>query len=479
MFLVSKKSVGINFGSKPPTFVEARKLLGRIDSVISGSLAGSAENGGLYPIVSSAQGTTTAGRATEAAPSAENLTRLTGADEVIVGLPLGCFVLRFLEFPDLNEAEINGLLSYELDRYLPFPPEKALYGFQKMTRHQGKAQVLVVAARREEVEGYLAQVERLGLQPTGVTLSSIGALNAFLFDRRNGRRGVHSLISLNGKEADVSVIKDGVLLSSRSLSLDNGSFESVFAELNRITAVCSEAPGKVFVSGETGDFSTRLQQALGIQAEEWSPRWPGADASAFGLALGGLAKFPLRIDLLPPERRKKKREQAVSVLFGLLGLIAVLGGSLAINSAVQERSTLNWLDQRLAKVRTESATVTALRRETARLEDRLRLFNSLLEKQEQPLLVLKELTQLFPPSVSLNDFSLQDDKAKVSGSTSSSASELISVLERSPIFENAAFVSPISSQGKDRQRFQLQALVKTRYPKTDQVSKTPAPKGRR
>ncbi len=477
--LVCKKSVGIDFAADPPTFVEVHKTLGRIRSVTSGELENSAGDVALQPAILGPEQIPSEPPAAAVDHSAERLPFQTKADEVVIGLPRSCCVVRFLEVPDLEDSELNSLLAYEVDRHLPFPPEKALYSFQKLTRREGKAQVMMVAAKREEVERYLGRVEQFGLQPTAVNVSGIAALNAFLFDRRRNKRGVCSFVSLNGKEAGVSLVNDRVLVSSRSVFLTNGSFEPVIMELNRIRAICPQAPGKVFVCGETGEFSTCLQQTLGIQPEVWSPARATAETSALGLALGGLAKLPISINLLPPERQKKKRERTVSALYALVCLVALLGGGLVINSVVQERRMANSLDQRLAKVRAESATVAALRRGTTQLEGKVRLLNGLLEKQERPLLILKELTQLFPPSVSLYDFLIQEDNVRISGSTSGSAAELIAVLERSLVFENASFTSPISSQGKDRQGFQIQASIKSRYAKTDPGAKTRGAKDRR
>ncbi len=474
MELMSKKSIGINFGSDPATFAEVSKALGRVHLLRSGSLTVSEE------IVRPDADTASAEEAKSGEQNkAESSLPFLQAEEVIVGLPRRCFVLRFLEFPDLHEAELNGLLAYELDRHLPFPPEEAWYSFQRLGRHQGKAQVMLVAARRAELDRYLGQVEKLGLRPTGVDVSALAVVNAFVFHQHRRRAETCSLIALNGKEAEVSVVRDGVLLSSRSVSLDQGTFDALLTELRRIAGIVPEGPGKVFVSGKTDGLFTRLKEELGIQAEEWSLAWSSADASAYGLALGGLTRLPIRVNLLPPERRRKKRERVVAVMFALLGLVAILGSTLGMSYAYRERRTLGWLERRLDEVKAESASVAKLRQEFMELINKRQILNGLLEKREQPLLILKELARLLPESVSVDEFSVRDDKVKVRGSTSTSASGLISVFERSPMFENAAFVSAISTRGRDRQGFQIQASIKSRYGSTGRGSKRTGRRGGR
>lgn len=473
MGLISRTSIGINLGSEQPTFAELIQVLGRVRSVRSGFLGLPGQNGAAKTDATSLESPDQQNR-----NQGSGLPSLSKAEEVIVGLPRRCFVLRFLEFPDLDEAELKGLLAYELERHLPFPPEKAWYGFQKLERSEGRARVMLLAAKREEVEGYLERVAQLGLQPTAVDVSSFAAINAFLFDQRGTRGDLRTLISLHENEASVSTVKGRVLLSSRSVSIPNGSLDPIIAEIKRIAEAIPGGPGKVFVNGESDGLTERLSEELNLTSAPWTPSFMAADNSVFGLALGGFGKHPVWVNLLPPERRRKTRERAVRVLFAVLALVAILGAGLLINTVVQERRTLDQLNDRVAKIQAESAALGALRRRSQHLEDKVGRVNGLLEKQEQVLLVLKELAQILPPTVSLTEVAIQDDKVRVSGSTGSSASDLISVFERSALFQNASFVSAISSRGKDRQGFQIQASIKSRVAETNRAVKPDGVKNR-
>jgi Tfp pilus assembly protein PilN len=81
-------------------------------------------------------------------------------------------------------------------------------------------------------------------------------------------------------------------------------------------------------------------------------------------------------------------------------------------------------------------------------------------ERSRTLGVLKDLIQLLPADVALTDITLEGGTLQIRGTAGASASELISAFEKSALFENAAFTSPIAAQGNDRQRFQLQASVK-------------------
>ena len=141
-------------------------------------------------------------------------------------------------------------------------------------------------------------------------------------------------------------------------------------------------------------------------------------------------------------------------------LLAVLGGAWATTSAYRERKTLSLLNRRIEAVRAEAAEVEALKGDLATLKNQLQALEGVARQRGRTLLTLKELISLLPTDVALSDLSLEGNRLQIRGTTSGSAAELISALERSSGLENAAFTSPISSAGKDRQGFQLQAFVK-------------------
>jgi hypothetical protein len=82
---------------------------------------------------------------------------------------------------------------------------------------------------------------------------------------------------------------------------------------------------------------------------------------------------------------------------------------------------------------------------------------------------------ILPRDVALTEFVLDGNKLVIRGTTSGSPAEMIAAFEKSSVFENAAFTSPIAAQGRDRQGFQLQAFVRETARAASPESRTPAP----
>ncbi|HSB73890.1 MAG TPA: pilus assembly protein PilM [Candidatus Methylomirabilis sp.] len=471
-----KRSLGISIKEEHASYVELGKLGGRIRLLSSGTFPLPPGNDRPLPEAASGAADPASLQAGATGGLPESLVRRR-PDEVVIGLPRRAIVFRSLDLPGLDEKDLAGLLAYEIDRHLPFPPEEACYHFQRLKHNGGKGTVMLVATRRADLERHLLEVGRLGLQPTAVDVSAFAATNALVYRQRPKKGEALCLIELGARQAEVSVVRDGSLLFSRALSFADVPFEPLLQELQRAIEDGMPAPTRILVSGGSDALCLRLGEALGIPIEQWSPAIPPVDASAFGLALKGLVKLPIRIDLLPPERRPKRRERAVVVMFALLALLGALGVAWGAGSAYRERRTLNRLMLRVAEAKAQAPEVAALKAEFVRLRNQLQVLDGIALQRGRGLMALKELVSLLPGNVYLTEFILEGNKVQIRGTTGGSASELIAAFERSSHFENAAFTSPISAQGTDRQGFQLQAFVKDSNQRAGGSGQRPAGSG--
>lgn len=457
MGIAVARSVGISLRNGEAHYVYLSRFAGRVRLVEAGCVQ--LPEGAASP---AAEGGREAGVAAPVERLPERLLRAK-PDAVVLGLPRREAVLRTVSLPGLDDdKDLAGLLAYEIERHLPFPAEEACYHFQRLRKDGEQATVLLAATRRGDVERHLEAAGELGVQPTAVEVSALATLNALLYRHRPKDNELFCLIVIEGEQAEVSAVRGRDLRFSRVLAVPGDPYEPLARELGRSLEAADRPRTTVFVHGGGADLCLRLAGALGVTVQPWVPVEPPADAAAFGLALQGLTRLPLKLDLLPPDRRPKPRERALAVTVALLALLAALGVAWGAGAAHFERQRLSQLTERVGAVRAQAAAVTRLKTEHAKLRTQLQLFETLLRERTRGLETLKELVAILPGSVYVSEFSLEGTKLQIRGTTGGSASELIAAFERSPYFMNAAFISPISAQGTDKQGFQLQAEVKGR-----------------
>lgn len=400
---------------------------------------------------------------------------------VAVGLPRRFVTMRSVNMPPVGDEELKGILDYEVERHVPFPPEEIRYDFQVLERDAEKATVLLVAARKEEIGRCLALLQEVGIKPTTLGVSTFASFNTLLYNQERGAEPLSAIIDLRDGEAELGLAKKGILQSARFTALGSAApldvlVPEISALLAHLDANGGQQAGRISVLGTgvgRGDLLHHLTERTGLATEFLHPfrriKAHGVDpqvahslGTAVGLALNGLVPVSLDIDLLPKELAPPRRDPGLAMTLRLVALIVVFGLAYLVNGAIRERRLLADLTAKLHQVQTEAAKVEQLKGEVGTLANQIATLRIIDQEETRKLDVLRELVQILPKGVVLTLFSVEKREARIGGTITGSASDLISILEQSPVFENAQFTSPVAQRGAEGQEFQIKALLEIR-----------------
>jgi general secretion pathway protein L len=134
----------------------------------------------------------------------------------------------------------------------------------------------------------------------------------------------------------------------------------------------------------------------------------------------------------------------------LLGLTVLLSLAWGGSSIMQEKMELDRLNVQLGNLEGQISQVDAVRQSCNEVEERI----SYLEKQYRGhisvLEMLRDLSERVPEGAWVSDFRFARRGLELKG-FADEASELIQLLEESPLFRDAAFLSPIvkTTDGKE------------------------------
>jgi general secretion pathway protein L len=179
-----------------------------------------------------------------------------------------------------------------------------------------------------------------------------------------------------------------------------------------------------------------------------------AGAAASRVELGAArpdGRAPL--NLLPQEAGDAAGERRlIRALIVLALILAIVAVAIPLQ---RQRSKLAALTDQVAATRVEAEESHALREELDQLS-RTSTF-LLAEKGRRPMTteVLADLTRLMPDQAYLAQLTLQDGEVQLHG-WAATASDLISLLDQSPLFRAPRFRSPVTRDGSDgTERFHL------------------------
>src|SRR3984893_12256614 len=144
------------------------------------------------------------------------------AGRVRLGLDRSLVTVKLLELPRTASAELVQMVSFELERHLPFPADDAVSAFRPLSpRGEGAARVLVAACERRVIEGPLSLLDAAGRKPMAISVACHDLPT--LVPRATLMKRVVWVHAWRG-HLDVLLIADGdVCLSRRGVGRDSSA----------------------------------------------------------------------------------------------------------------------------------------------------------------------------------------------------------------------------------------------------------------
>jgi type IV pilus assembly protein PilM len=210
---------------------------------------------------------------------------LHGADAA-VGVSNQKVVVRLIDLPYMEDAELQGAIRYQAQDYIPIPVEEAILDFQIIGDYMTSAdehmnEVLLVAAQRDMIDETVRAVERSGLKlsvidvtPFAVVRGIFGLSQSVLPDDTEAAGEATAVIHMSAGITNIVVVENGVPRFTRVSSLAG-------SELTRAVATALDV---------TLDEAADLKMRVGL---------PGVDETGIG------ADIPSDID---PERVRGVQE---------------------------------------------------------------------------------------------------------------------------------------------------------------------------
>jgi len=426
-------------------------------------------------------------------------------ERVVVGIPRGSVILKYLLIPSLRKENIPQILEYEIERHLPFKAEEVYYDFEIVEKAgENLYGILFVAVKRDTIDYIKDLFERIPLSPKIFYLSSLGIFNALGLGNHFSEDRTDAIVFLSDKEVELGIVQDGLLRYSRILTMrdEDNLIEMISDELEgalsgidtkgkkkEINKVILSGPGalrpgliesikeRLSVNVETEDLSGK------IAMRPMEPKDRYSMIPAIGLALTGLGRGELMVNLLPHEQKRGMGKRGLYTAIILTGIVISLGLAGIVSSAVKDNIEINALKKRIELLKPQAVAIEKVETEIRAIEDKRRLLDKIKGDDLSKLDILAEITGIIPPDawlIALDYTETSEQKAGprpearpegrgVNGKVkreiiisgfATSASKLIPLLEDSPFFDNVEFAGSITSGVDGKERFRIKALSK-------------------
>lgn len=379
-------------------------------------------------------------------------------------------LLNRLVLPIAARENLAQVLEYEIERVIPLPRDEIFYDYQVRESGQGengRLAVLVVSVPRRVVSQYVDALEGAGIRPKSVVVAA-AALGDYTAFCRGALAQPVALLVREGGEGEIAVFVERQLVASHALRGHAPSNAEVNAMVRRDLAEvfhAVEGPVDLLVAstpnghgnGASPEGTLDLFALASGRLEAPTSFFDAADPTllpAVGAALGAVREGVVDIDLLPAEHRPVQEGLFVPLLLLVAAVVLALvyGGSVIVRDEMTRRalaSEVEALEPQVAAIKKQEADVRKFQTQIA----------TLTENQDRRVVqFLKELTDKIPSDAYLTTLRYRNNRIEMDGFATKS-SELIQILESSPLFKNAQFTSPITQGQAGQERFSIVAEI--------------------
>jgi type IV pilus assembly protein PilM len=158
----------------------------------------------------------------------------------ILSLPASSVFLQPIRIPMVQAREVDGAIRVELDGKLPFPVQEAVIRHVLAGTVYGegeKLEVIVVAARRSELQQYLDMAGQSGLDVAGIDVEACAVVECFarFFRRISDTNRLTLFIDIGSSSTQVVLSQGHKMIFARNLPLGGTTLDAEVASLLKIS----------------------------------------------------------------------------------------------------------------------------------------------------------------------------------------------------------------------------------------------------
>jgi general secretion pathway protein L len=384
-------------------------------------------------------------------------------------------LLNRLMLPVAARENLKQVLEYEIERVIPLPRDEVYFDYQVRESGGGEAArlaVLIVSVPRRVVREYVDALEVAGVRPKAIVIaaSALGDYTAFC-------RGVLdaplAVLLPSGGDFELALFAERQLVASHTLragtpltaadlqQMARRDLAEVFHAPQMPVELLFATPANGALANGTAppteerlDLFALANGRLDAPAEFFAQAQPSL-LPAVGAALGAVREGVVDINLLPEDSRPGLQEGLfvpILLLVAVVALAIIYGGSIVVRDEMTRRELareVEALEPQVAAVKKQEADARKLEEQVATLT---------ADQDRRMVAYLKELTDRIPADAYLSSFRYRNGRIELDG-FANRASELIQVLESSPMFRNVQFTSPTTAGQSGQERFAIVAEV--------------------
>jgi type IV pilus assembly protein PilM len=160
--------------------------------------------------------------------------KLRGKD-VAIAIAGHSVIIKKIAVPPMSRGELEEQIPYEAERHIPFAKDDVEIDYEVTNPMSpaGQMELLLVAAKKEVVQDYLAVVRESGLNPVVVDVGAFTVQNAFEANYDLGPGETIVIINIGAAISNINIVRGNTSLFTRDVTIGGNAFtEEIQKQLN-------------------------------------------------------------------------------------------------------------------------------------------------------------------------------------------------------------------------------------------------------
>jgi type IV pilus assembly protein PilM len=182
--------------------------------------------------------------------------------DVAIGVSGQSAIIRKINVPLMTDAELSEQIQWEAEQHIPFDIKDVQVDYQVLRRNQddGQMEVLLVAAKREQIEDYARLARDARLRPVVCDIDAFSVQNVFEVTRGLDPMARVAIVNVGASLSSLNVIAGGVSAFTREIA--NGG-NAITEEIQRTLNVPFEQAEAYKVGdGKDGIVPSQVQEIV-------------------------------------------------------------------------------------------------------------------------------------------------------------------------------------------------------------------------
>jgi len=384
---------------------------------------------------------------------------------VVMALPSTELLLRVMEFPAVDDEDLEGMIELQVDKFSPFPVDQMVVSHEVVSRDEESVRVLVAAAREKAINEAAAVLQKQGLRIERVDAALLGCWKNIVDAGELAESGRETLVLISGDCVEALTHENGVPKALSCLGKvpdlnDAEVAEEISQEVAHLLMGLEVEHGRVsrqmITLWSDGDQRVFAHALKNVCSQEVSEKSLGILPSvAHGVALRNMSGSGL-LDLTPQAwctaaSCKRARRQLIGSALGVVCVWLLLVGG-ALGWIKFEKMRLKHLEQVDAELSKPANEVRQLRLQVSMIKKYTDHTYSALE-------CLREISSMQPEGVDLTSFTYRKGESMhIDGEADSPllVSQFNEALNRSKLFsEVKPGTRTLTKRGRHRFSFDI------------------------